>query len=141
MHFLRTFLPFLAVFRRLFKDYFPQSQKVSTKPIHLFSTLNFLLQGTHEIPKRVGIVFLYRPGRVVWNFQLCAMSLGLVQTFFIGYCSPFGAMGTSTISKLALRQWWTTLYNYVRYPYVHPFSFNAWIGKIESKKETFFSFS
>ena len=64
---------FLAVFRGFFKDYFPYSQKVSRKPIHLFSTLNFWLQGANEIPGSVGIVSLYRPGQGVWNLCPCVL--------------------------------------------------------------------
>ena len=46
---------------------------MSTKPLHLFFPLNFWLKDAHEIPESVGIVFLYRPGRVAWNFHLCAL--------------------------------------------------------------------
>ena len=44
---------------------------MSTKPIDLLSTPNFWLLDTHGVSESVGIVSLYRPGRVVWNFRLC----------------------------------------------------------------------
>ena len=71
-------LPVLVVFRWFFKDYFPQSQKMSTKPMRLFFTQIFWLKDASVIPGSVGIVFLYRPGRIVWNFCLCAKAFDAI---------------------------------------------------------------
>ena len=47
--------------------------------MNLFSALNFWLRNAHDIPESIGIVFLYRPGRAVWNFHLCELLTIVVQ--------------------------------------------------------------
>ena len=50
---------------------------MSTKPIHLCSTLNFGLLDNHGNPGGVGIVFLYKPGTDNLNFHLCSPMIGV----------------------------------------------------------------
>ena len=94
---------------------------MSTKPIHLFYTLNFWLQDAHEIPESVGIVFLYRPGRVVWNFRLCAVIINHSESLKVNMKILELFMDSSTTGH-GTRWDFFEIANYQRYQKVHVIS-------------------
>ena len=69
---------FFTVFEGFFDHNYALSQRMSTKPIYLCSSLNFGLLDNHGNLGGVGIVLLYKPETDNLNFHLCVGGCGPV---------------------------------------------------------------